>query len=75
MIRPRFRTACGQACGTANGVKTVAPAAADAAEFRALGATVAQELVGKLYDQAMLDEVKREVASARAAQGASGGAK
>lgn len=56
-----------------SGVKTVAPAAADAAEFRALGAKVAEELVGKLYDQAMLDEVRREVVSARAA--APGGAK
>lgn len=51
------------------GVQKVSLTPDQAKSFKALGAQVQQALVGKLFDQALLDQVKAELATARAAQG------
>lgn len=50
-------------------MQTVTLTPDQARSFKALGAQVQQALVGKLFDQALLDQVKAELSTARAAQG------
>ncbi len=56
-----------------NGVKSVTPSAEELAAFHRMGEEVQRALVGKLYDQALLDQLLTVLAEYRQASGAPGG--